>query len=90
MPMTDREVTEMFMEQIEARDKIINKLLEERIENRKINKWELASIVTLAFMIFLICITFILSYFFADYEVTNVNSNINSIERGNYNEQENC
>lgn len=88
--MTDREVTEMFMEQIEARDKIINKLLEERIENRKINKWELASIVTLAFMIFLICITFILSYFFADYEVTNVNSNINSIERGNYNEQENC
>lgn len=88
--MTDKEVTEMFMEQIEARDKIINKLLEERIENRKINKWELASIVTLAFMIFLICITFILSYFFADYEVTNVNSNINSIERGNYNEQENC
>lgn len=88
--MTDREVTEMFIEQIEARDKIINKLLEERIENRKINKWELASIVTLAFMIFLICITFILSYFFADYEVTNVNSNINSIERGNYNEQENC
>lgn len=88
--MTDREVTEMFIEQIETRDKIINKLLEERIENRKINKWELASIVTLAFMIFLICITFILSYFFADYEVTNVNSNINSIERGNYNEQENC
>ena len=88
--MTDREVTEMFMEQIEARDKIINKLLEERIENRKINKWELASIVTLAFMIFLICITFILSYFFSDYEVTNINSNTNKIERGYYNEQENC
>lgn len=87
--MTDREVTEMFIKQIEARDKIINKLLEERIENRKINKWELASIVTLAFMIFLICITFILSYFFADYEVTNINSNTNRIERGNYNEQEN-
>ena len=87
--MTDREVTEMFIKQIEARDKIINKLLEERIENRKINKWELASIVTLAFMIFLICITFILSYFFADYDVTNINSNTNRIERGNYNEQEN-
>lgn len=87
--MTDREVTEMFMEQIEARDKIINKLLEERIENRKINKWELASIVTLAFMIFLICITFILSYFFSDYEVTNINSNTNKIERGYYNEQKN-
>ena len=54
--MTDKEVTEMFMEQIDARDKIINKLLEERIENRKINKWELVSILTLAFMIFLICI----------------------------------
>lgn len=87
--MTDKDVTEMFMEQIEARDKIINKLLDERIENRKINKWELASIVTLAFMIFLICITFILSYFFADYEVTNINSNTNRIERGNYNEQQN-
>ena len=62
--MTDKEVTEMFMEQIDARDKIINKLLEERIENRKINKWELLSILTLAFMIFLICISCILSYFF--------------------------
>lgn len=62
--MTDKEVTEMFMEQIDARDKIINKLLEERIENRKINKWELVSILALAFMIFLICISCILSYFF--------------------------
>ena len=62
--MTDKEVTEMFMEQIDARDKIINKLLEQRIENRKINKWELVSILTLAFMIFLICISCILSYFF--------------------------
>ena len=62
--MTDKEVTEMFMEQIDARDKIINKLLEERIENRKINKWELVSILTLASMIFLICISCILSYFF--------------------------
>ena len=62
--MTDKEVTEMFMEQIDARDKIINKLREERIENRKINKWELVSILTLAFMIFLICISCILSYFF--------------------------
>lgn len=88
--MTDREVTEMFMEQIKYRDKIIEKLLDERIENRKINKWELASIVTLAFMIFLICIAFILSYFFSDYEVTNINSNTNKIERGYYNEQENC
>ena len=62
--MTDKEVTEMFMEQIDARDKIINKLLEERIENRKINKWELVSMLTLASMIFLICISCILSYFF--------------------------
>ena len=80
--MTDKEVTEMFMEQIDARDKIINKLLEERIENRKINKWELVSILTIAFMIFLICISCILSYFFADYDTTNINSNTNTMKMG--------
>lgn len=83
--MNDKEVRELFMEQIKSRDKIIEKLLEERVENRRINKWELVSILLLAFMIFLICITFILSYFFADYSITNVNTNTNSIEGGLYN-----
>lgn len=78
--MYDKEVENLYKEQIKSRDDIITKLLDERMENRKINRLEFFTIIILAFMIFVICMTFILSYFFSDYEVQNFNSNTNTNE----------
>ena len=82
--MYDKEVENLYKEQIKSRDDIITKLLDERMENRKINRLEFFTIIILAFMIFAICMTFILSYFFSDYEEQNLNSNTNTNE-GNVN-----
>ena len=62
--MYDKEVENLYKEQIKSRDDIITKLLDERMENRKINRLEFFTIIILAFMIFVICMTFVLSYFF--------------------------
>ena len=78
--MYDKEVENLYKEQIKSRDDIITKLLDERMENRKINRLEFFTIIILAFMIFVICMTFVLSYFFSDYEVQNFNSNTNTNE----------
>lgn len=78
--MYDKEVENLYKEQIKSRDDIITKLLDERMENRKINRLEFFTIIILAFMIFVICMTFVLSYFFSDYEVQNFNTNTNTNE----------
>lgn len=78
--MYDKEVENLYKEQIKSRDDIITRLLDERMENRKINRLEFFTIIILAFMIFVICMTFVLSYFFSDYEVQNFNSNTNTNE----------
>ena len=71
----NKEVKNLLTEQIKRQNEIIDILLKDKESSKRLTKTEIYSIVSLAAMIFLICMAFILSYFFGDYEVSTVNNN---------------
>ena len=75
----NKEVKRLLTEQIENQNEIINKLFEYKKEEQRINKVYMYCILSVTIMIFLICITMVVSYFFADYNTTNINSNTNTM-----------
>lgn len=82
--MEQRELNDLFMQQIEDRNKIIDKLLDERKSERRLN-W--IDFLKDLFM-FIIIIFMIWSYFWGDWDsavkntTTNYNENINRNEGG--------
>ena len=75
----NKEVKRLLTEQIASQNEIINKLFEYKKEEQRNNKVYMYCILSVTIMIFLICITMIVSYFFADYNTTNINSNTNTL-----------
>ena len=88
--MENKEVAQLLIEQVKARDEVIKELIE--INKSKQNKPELTVILTIATFMFVIMLTMIFSYFFADYGYAASNTSINnsnSVENvGNSNEDE--
>ena len=88
--MENKEVVQLLIEQVKARDEIIKELVE--INKSKQNKPELTVILTIATFMFVIMLTMIFSYFFADYGCATSNtsiSNSNYVENvGNSNKEE--
>ena len=76
--MEYKEVKRLLTEQIANQNEIINKLFEYKKEEQRNNKVYMYCILSVTIMIFLICITMVVSYFFADYNTTNINSNTNT------------
>ena len=74
----NKEVKRLLTEQITNQNEIINKLFEYKKEEQRNNKVYMFCILSVTIMIFLICITMVVSYFFADYNTTNINSNTNT------------
>lgn len=74
----NKEVKRLLTEQITNQNEIINKLFEYKKEEQRNNKVYMYCILSVTIMIFLICITMVVSYFFADYNTTNINSNTNT------------
>lgn len=77
--MENKEVAQLLIEQVKARDEIIKELME--INKSKQNKPELTVILTIATFMFVIMLTMIFSYFFADYGYAASNT---SISNSNY------
>ena len=88
--MENKEVAQLLIEQVKARDEIIKELIE--INKSKQNKPELTVILIIAAFMFVIMLTMIFSYFFSDYGYTANNTSINNsnyVENvGNSNEDE--
>ena len=88
--MENKEVAQLLIKQVKARDEVIKELIE--INKSKQNKPELTVILTIATFMFVIMLTMIFSYFFADYGYAASNTSINnsnSVENvGNSNEDE--
>ena len=89
--MENKEVAQLLIEQVKARDEVIKELIE--INKSKQNKPELTVILTIATFMFVILLTMIFSYFFADYGYSTSNtsiSNSNCVEgvTNNNNEEE--
>ena len=80
--MEQRELNDLFIQQIEDRNKIIDKLLDERKSERRLN-W--IDFLKDLFM-FIIIIFMVWSYFWGDWDsavtTTNYNENINRNEGG--------
>lgn len=74
----NKEVKRLLTEQIANQNEIINKLFEYKKEEQRNNKVYMYCILSVTIMIFLICITMVVSYFFADYNTTNINTNTNT------------
>ena len=74
----NKEVKRLLTEQITNQNEIINKLFEYKKEEQRNNKVYMYCILSVTIMIFLICITMVVSYFFADYNTTNINTNTNT------------
>ena len=88
--MENKEVAQLLIEQVKARDEVIKELIE--INKSKQNKPELTIILTIATFMFVIMLTMIFSYFFSNYDYSASNtsiSNSNYVENvGNSNEEE--
>ena len=89
--MENKEVAQLLIEQVKARDEVIKELIE--INKSKQNKPELTVILTIATFMFVIMISMIFSYFFSNYDYTASNtsiSNSNCVEgvTNNNNEEE--
>ena len=88
--MENKEVVQLLIEQVKARDEVIKELIE--INKSKQNKPELTVILIIAAFMFVIMLTMIFSYFFSDYGYTANNTSINNsnyVENvGNSNEDE--
>lgn len=88
--MENKEVAQLLIEQVKARDEVIKELIE--INKSKQNKPELTVILTIATFMFVIMLTMIFSYFFSNYDYAASNtsiSNSNYVENvGNSNEDE--
>lgn len=85
--MDYKEILELFLNQIRERDKLVNKLLQNEVENRKFYKFAIICTVIIAVLLFLICITMVISYFFADWSNTSsisneINNVVNTIKGG--------
>ena len=82
--MEQRELNDLFMQQINDRNKIIDKLLDERKAERRLNWIDF----TKDLFMFIIIIFMIWSYFWSDWDsavtstTTNYNENINHNEGG--------
>ena len=82
--MEQRELNNLFIQQIEDRNKIIDKLLDERKAERRLNWIDF----TKDLFMFIIIIFMIWSYFWSDWDsavtstTTNYNENINHNEGG--------
>ena len=63
--MENKDVAQLLIEQVKTRDEIIKELLE--INKTKQNKPELTVILIIATFMFVLMLTMIFSYFFADY-----------------------
>ena len=77
--MENKEVAQLLIEQVKARDEVIKELIE--INKSKQNKSELTVILTIATFMFVIMLTMIFSYFFSNYDYTASNT---SISNSNY------
>ena len=88
--MENKEVAQLLIEQVKARDEVIKELIE--INKSKQNKPELTVILTIATFMFVIMLTMIFSYFFSNYDYSASNTSINNsnyVENvGNSNEDE--
>ena len=88
--MENKEVAQLLIEQVKARDEVIKELIE--INKSKQNKPELTVILTIATFMFVIMLTMIFSYFFSNYDYSASNTSINNsnyVENvGNSNEEE--
>lgn len=88
--MENKEVAQLLIEQVKARDEIIKELVE--INKSKQNKPELTVILTIAAFMFIVMLSMIFSYFFSNYEYATSNTSINNsnyVENvGNSNEEE--
>lgn len=88
--MENKEVAQLLIEQVKARDEVIKELIE--INKSKQNKPELTVILTIATFMFVIMLTMIFSYFFSNYDYAASNTSINNsnyVENvGNSNEDE--
>ena len=88
--MENKEVVQLLIEQVKARDEVIKELIE--INKSKQNKPELIVILTIATFMFVIMLTMIFSYFFSNYDYAASNTSINNsnyVENvGNSNEDE--
>lgn len=74
--MENKEVAQLLIEQVKARDEIIKELVE--INKSKQNRPELTVILTIATFMFIIILAMIFSYFFSDYGYTASNTSINN------------
>ena len=88
--MENKEVAQLLIEQVKARDEVIKELIE--INKSKQNKPELTVILTIATFMFVIMLTMIFSYFFSNYDYVASNTSINNSNSeekvGNSNEDE--
>ena len=88
--MENKEVAQLLIEQVKARDEVIKELIE--INKSKQNRPELTVILTIATFMFVIMLTMIFSYFFSNYDYAASNTSINNsnyVENvGNSNEEE--
>ena len=74
--MENKEVAQLLIEQVKARDEVIKELIE--INKSRCNRPELTVILTIATFMFVIMLTMIFSYFFADYGYAASNTSINN------------
>ena len=74
--MENKEVAQLLIEQVKARDEVIKELIE--INKSKQNKPELTVILTIATFMFVIMLTMIFSYFFSNYDYSASNTSINN------------
>ena len=74
--MENKEVAQLLIEQVKARDEVIKELIE--INKSRCNKPELTVILTIATFMFVIMLTMIFSYFFTDYSYATSNTSINN------------
>ena len=79
--MENKEVAQLLIEQVKARDEVIKELIE--INKSRCNKPELTVILTIATFMFVIMLTMIFSYFFSNYDYSASNT---SISNSNYTE----
>ena len=88
--MENKEVAQLLIEQVKARDEVIKELIE--INKSRCNKPELTVILTIATFMFVIMLTMIFSYFFSNYDYSASNTSINNSNYvdnvGNSNEEE--
>ena len=74
--MENKEVAQLLIEQVKARDEVIKELIE--INKSKQNKPELTVILTIATFMFVIILTMIFSYFFSNYDYAASNTSISN------------